>query len=235
MPENSTYKLSDWSEGVVLPVNKPQGWTSFDVVNKIRYMLRGATGLKRIKVGHAGTLDLLACGVLLVCTGKATKTIEELHQLNKEYLCTMRFGITTPSFDLETDIDARFDYSKLSAEQIENIFPEFTGEIEQLPPKYSALWVKGKRACYMARAGKSFELQPRKVFINSIKLEEYNAPDAKIRVSCQKGTYIRSLARDMGIKLQNGAIIVDLLRTKVGHYKLEDCFSIEDIEKILKT
>lgn len=223
----------DFLEGEVLYFNKPKQWTSFDLVNKTRYTLRHAFGIKKLKVGHAGTLDPLATGVMIVCTGKATKQIDTFLHQDKEYVATLKLGATTPSFDAETEEDATFPTEHITKELVEQTLTQFCGEIQQIPPIYSAIRVNGQRAYELARKSKDVEIQPRTVRIDNIELVQYNLPTIQIKVSCSKGTYIRSLARDLGKSLQSGAYLTDLQRTKVGSVSLEECITIEQFQELV--
>lgn len=220
----------NFKEGEVLYFDKPLRWTSFAVVNKIRYHISRKLGVKKIKVGHAGTLDPLATGVMIICTGKATKRIEEFQYHTKEYIATLQLGATTPSFDLEKEIDATYPTDHISKEMVEETLKKFVGTIEQVPPVFSACKVDGKRAYDLARKGDEVELKPKILVIDEIELLECNLPEIKIRVVCSKGTYIRALARDIGQALQSGAHLTGLIRTRVGEVKLEDCMKVEDFE-----
>lgn len=220
-------------EGEVLYFNKPKQWTSFDLVNKTRYTLRHAFGIKKLKVGHAGTLDPLATGVMIVCTGKATKRIDTFLHQDKEYVATLKLGATTPSFDAETEEDATYPTEHITKELVEETLSQFCGEIQQIPPIYSAIRVNGQRAYELARKSKDVEIQPRTVRIDRIELVQYNLPTIQIKVSCSKGTYIRSLARDLGKSLQSGAYLTDLQRTKVGSVSLQDCLTIEQFQDLV--
>ncbi|MGC9331701.1 MAG: tRNA pseudouridine(55) synthase TruB [Bacteroidales bacterium] len=223
----------DFRKGVVIPVNKPLDWTSFDVVKKIRYMLKYHRGIEKIKIGHAGTLDPKATGLLLVCTGKATKHIPEFQDMEKTYLASIKLGATTPSFDTETIETEQFPVDHITKTDLENVLGNFTGTINQIPPEYSALKYKGKRAYTLAREGKHPELKSREVYIETIKLTEFRKPFFSIYVTCRKGTYLRSLARDIGKELNSGAYLVGLTRTQIGNYKLPDAYDQKRIENIL--
>jgi tRNA pseudouridine55 synthase len=220
----------DFIEGAILCFDKPLTWTSFKLVAKVRYILCRHLGIKKLKVGHAGTLDPLATGVLIVCTGKATKRIEEFQYQTKEYIATLEVGATTASHDLEKEIDQRFDYSHVTKELVEATLGQFKGTIEQVPPSFSACKVDGKRAYDMARKGEEVELKPKILVIDEIELLEFSLPVIKIRVVCSKGTYIRALARDLGKALGCGAHLTGLCRTRIGQIRLEDCLNIEDFE-----
>ena len=224
----------NFKEGEVLYFDKPLRWTSFALVNKIRYHISRELGVKKIKVGHAGTLDPLATGVMIICTGKATKRIEELQYQTKEYIATLQLGATTPSFDLEKEIDATYPTEHITREMVEETLKKFTGTIEQIPPAFSACKVDGKRAYDLARKGDNVELKPKTLVIDEIELLECNLPVIKIRVVCSKGTYIRALARDIGEALQSGAHLTGLIRTRVGEVRLEDCMQVDQFEEWLE-
>ena len=213
--------------------DKPYRWTSFDVVGKVRWLICRRLKVKKLKVGHAGTLDPLATGVLIVCTGRATKRIEELQSGTKEYYATIRLGATTPSYDLEKSIDATYPTEHITREMVEQVLERFKGKIEQVPPTFSACKVDGKRAYEMARKGNEGELKPKTLVIDEIELTECNLPDITIRVVCSKGTYIRALARDIGEALQSGGHLTALRRTRVGQYKVEDCLNPEKFSEWL--
>lgn len=224
----------NFKEGEVLYFDKPLRWTSFAVVNKIRYHISRKLGVKKIKVGHAGTLDPLATGVMIICTGKATKRIEEFQYHTKEYIATLQLGATTPSYDLEKEIDATYPTEHITREMVEEVLQQFKGTIEQIPPAFSACKVDGKRAYDLARKGDKVELKPKTLVIDEIELLECNLPEIKIRVVCSKGTYIRALARDIGEALQSGAHLTGLIRTRVGEVRLEDCMQVEDFPEWLE-
>ena len=223
----------DFNEGVILAFDKPYRWTSFDVVGKVRWLICRHLGVKKLKVGHAGTLDPLATGVLIVCTGKATKRIEELQAGTKEYLATIRLGATTPSYDLEKPIDATYPTEHITREMVEQVLERFKGTIEQVPPTFSACKVDGKRAYKMARKGDEVELKPKTLVIDEIELTECNLPDITIRVVCSKGTYIRALARDIGQALESGGHLIALRRTRVGDFKVDQCLNPEKFSEWL--
>ena len=215
----------NFKKGEILYLNKPLGWTSFKVVGHVRYHICRRMGVKKLKVGHAGTLDPLATGVMIVCTGKATKRIEELQYHTKEYVASIRLGATTPSYDLEHEIDATYPTEHITRELVEETLKTFVGEIWQTPPAFSACMVNGKRAYDLARKGEEVELKPKLLVIDDIELLECNLPDIKIRVVCSKGTYIRALARDIGEALHSGAHLTALTRTRVGNVRIEDCIN----------
>ena len=223
----------NFQEGVIMAFDKPYRWTSFDVVGKVRWLICRRLEVKKLKVGHAGTLDPLATGVLIVCTGRATKRIEELQSGTKEYYATIRLGATTPSYDLEKPIDATYPTEHITREMVEQVLERFKGKIEQVPPTFSACKVDGKRAYEMARKGNEVELKPKTLVIDEIELTECNLPDITIRVVCSKGTYIRALARDIGEALQSGGHLTALRRTRVGQYKVEDCLNPEKFSEWL--
>ncbi len=216
-------------------MDKPLGWTSFDVVKRIRGKLHHRLGIKKLKVGHAGTLDPLATGVLIVCTGKMTKQIDELQAHVKEYVAEITLGATTPSFDLETPIDATYPTEHITREQVEQVLQQqFVGSIKQVPPSYSACKVDGHRAYKMARKGKEVELKAKELVIDEIELLNYSMPRIEIRVVCSKGTYIRALARDIGQALGSGAHLTALRRTRVGGVRVDDCLQVPDMLDLLE-
>ena len=223
----------DFQGGEILYFNKPLHWTSFDLVNKIRYKISRFLKQKKIKVGHAGTLDPLATGVMIICTGKATKRIEEFQYQTKEYIATLKLGETTPSFDLETEVDGSYPTEQITKELVEDVLKQFIGSIEQIPPVYSACKVNGDRAYEFARKGIEVELKPKLLVIDEIELLSYNMPEIIIRVVCSKGTYIRALARDIGQALNSGAHLTGLCRTRIGDITLNDCMDIEDVDQML--
>ncbi|MBQ5643297.1 MAG: tRNA pseudouridine(55) synthase TruB [Bacteroidaceae bacterium] len=227
----------DFKTGTILSFDKPLTWTSFGLVSKVRYLLCKHIGEKKLKVGHAGTLDPLATGVLIVCTGKATKQIDTLQAKTKEYVATLQLGATTPSFDLETEVDATYPTTHINKEKIEEALKKFIGRIEQVPPSFSACKVDGKRAYDLARQGKEVELKAKVLVIDEIELQDFNptAMQATIRVVCSKGTYIRALARDIGLALESGAHLTALRRTRIGNYKVEDCYTLETFQQWLET
>lgn len=216
-------KVWDFKKGEILYFNKPLEWTSFQVVKKLRSCLCKALDIKKLKVGHAGTLDPLATGVMILCTGKATKKIEEFQYQTKEYVATIRLGATTPSFDLEHSIDETFSTEHIDREMVEKTLKQFIGRIEQVPPVYSAVKINGKRAYKLARDGKEVILKSKVLVIDEIELMACNLPDIEVRIVCSKGTYIRALARDIGIALNSGAHLIALKRTRIGEITLEKC------------
>ena len=222
----------DTQEGKVFLINKPLNWTSFDVVNRIRYAFRNNFDVsKRYKVGHAGTLDPLADGLLIICTGKQTKKINDYQGLEKSYTGTITFGKTTPSYDLELEFDKEYDISDLDFEGIKKAVEEMKGEQLQYPPIFSAKKVKGKKAYDLARAGKEVKLEPRKVMISKFNIDHYDKPNLEFDITCSKGTYIRSIAHDLGQKVNSGAHLSSLRRTAIGEFKLEDAWEVDDLVK----
>lgn len=226
----------DFLKGEIFHIDKPYGWTSFAVVGKLRYHISKRLGVKKIKVGHAGTLDPLASGVLVVCTGKVTKRIDELQAGVKEYVAEIKLGATTPSFDLETEEDATYPWEHITREQIDNVLQtQFVGSIEQVPPSYSACKINGKRAYKIARTGNEVELKAKTLVINEIELLEFEGQRLMIRVVCGKGTYIRALARDIGRALGSGAHLTGLRRTRVGDVLVQECLSVDEAVDIINT
>ena len=223
----------DFQEGEILYFDKPLHWTSFKLVKTLRNTISRAYGLKKIKVGHAGTLDPLASGVMIVCTGKATKLIESFQYQTKEYVATLRLGATTPSHDLETEIDATYPTEHITRELVEQTLTRFVGTISQVPPAFSACKVDGRRAYRMARKGQAVELKPKELVIDEIELLDFTPDTLRIRIVCSKGTYIRALARDIGEALNSGAHLTGLIRTRVGDVRLEDCLSVESFPEWL--
>lgn len=223
----------DLFEGAVVSVNKPLGWSSFQLLSKFRYSACRYLGIKKLKVGHAGTLDPLATGVVVLCTGKKTKLIESIQSTTKEYIANIRLGATTPSFDMETEIDNVYDYKHITNDMLIECLNNFIGEIDQIPPVFSAVKVNGKRSYSLARNGETVDLKAKKVRIYDIQLLESDMPDIKIKISCGKGTYIRSMARDIGKALNSGAYLTGLVRTKVSDYTLDKSVSIENIDEWL--
>ena len=226
-------------EGEIFYIDKPLKWTSFEVVKKVRARLRKRLDIKSLRVGHAGTLDPLATGVLTVCTGRATKRIEELQAGVKEYIAHIRLGETTPSFDLETQVDATYPWQHITREQVEKVLQEqFTGTIEQVPPAFSACKIDGKPAYKLARKGREVEIRPKTLVIDEIELLECGLPQEPtiaIRVVCSKGTYIRALARDIGEALDSGAHLTALRRTRIGDITVDQCMTVENLLNMLET
>jgi tRNA pseudouridine55 synthase len=225
----------NFKEGVILGINKPYRMSSFGALAHIRYVLSKHLGYK-VKIGHVGTLDPLATGVLILCTGRATKQIEELQKHTKEYTATLQLGATTPSFDMEHPVDKEYPTAQITREKIEEVLKQFTGEIDQIPPAYSACMVKGDRAYELMRKGKTVELQPKRVRIDEIELTGFDPEKMQmsIRVVCGKGTYIRSLARDIGEALGSGAYLTALCRTKAGNVRIEDCHTFDNFKEWLE-
>ena len=220
----------DFLEGEILCFDKPLTWTSFNVVNKIRGHLCRRLGMRKLKVGHAGTLDPLATGVMVICTGRATKRIDELQAQVKEYVATLQLGATTASFDLEKPIDQTYPTEHITETLVREVLTRFLGRIEQVPPAFSACKIDGHRAYDLARKGKEVELKPKILVIDEIELLDFSQEkmQATIRVVCSKGTYIRALARDIGLALNSGAHLIALRRTRVGDVRVEDCMKVED-------
>lgn len=223
----------DFVSGEVLKIDKPLGWTSFDVVKRLRGAVQRRLGVRKFKVGHAGTLDPLATGVLLVCTGRATRTIDTLQAGVKEYVATLRLGATTPSFDLEKEIDATYPTDHITRELIDSVLPRFTGSVLQVPPVFSAVKVDGKRAYSFARKGKDVQLKPKALEIPELEVLSFRDTELVLRVVCSKGTYIRALARDLGEALGGGAFLSSLRRTKNGGFDIEDAVSLEKVTELL--
>lgn len=219
--------------GEILYIDKPLGWTSFDVVKRVRGKLLRRLGLKKFKVGHAGTLDPLATGVMIVVTGKATRMIESLQAGVKEYVATIALGATTPSFDLETAIDATYPTDHITREGVEQALAMFVGTIEQVPPAFSACKVDGRRAYKMARKGKEVEIKPKTLVIDELDLLQFSPTEIVVRVVCSKGTYIRALARDIGEALMSGAHLTALRRTRVGNVGIDSCLSVDQVANFL--
>lgn len=224
----------DLIAGATIALDKPLTWSSFSLVNKFRCEACRYLGIKKLKVGHAGTLDPLATGVMILCTGKHTKRIDELQAGRKEYIADIRLGQTTPTFDMETEPDAFFPTEHITREAVEETLKGFIGTIEQVPPAFSAVKVDGRRAYDLARKGRDFELKAKTLVIDEIELLDYALPQIQIRVVCSKGTYIRALARDIGTTLGSGGHLTDLRRTRVGDYRIEDCYRVEDIQAFLR-
>ncbi|MDD2798420.1 MAG: tRNA pseudouridine(55) synthase TruB [Bacteroidales bacterium] len=222
----------DFEKGEVLYFNKPLTWTSFDLVNKVRNRLSKAIGVKKLKVGHAGTLDPLATGVLIVCTGKSTKLIDHFQYQTKEYIAEIELGATTPSFDLESGVDGRFPFEHITRELVEEKLKGFLGSIMQVPPSFSANKINGVRAYELARKGEAVELKAKELVIDEIELLDFSLPVIKIRVVCSKGTYIRALARDIGLSLQSGGHLISLVRTRIGEVLLTQCMEIEEVDQL---
>lgn len=227
------FTSEDFKNGQILLFDKPLEWTSFQLVNKIRWLIKKNCGIKKIKVGHAGTLDPLASGLLIICTGKFTKKIQELQGQEKEYTGTISLGATTPSYDLETDPDQYFPTNHITEEQLHKATSEFTGKIQQAPPVFSALKKEGKRLYEYARKGEEVNIPTREVEISKFDVDTASFPDVDFRVVCSKGTYIRSLAHDYGKALNSGAYLSALRRTRIGEYSVEKSFSIHTFQDTL--
>lgn len=225
----------DFIEGEILGFDKPYGWTSFDVVGKVRWLLCHKYGVKKLKVGHTGTLDPLATGVVEICTGRKTKLIDELQNHIKEYVATLQLGATTPSFDLEKPIDATYPTEHITRELIDQVIPRFLGEQWQVPPAFSAVKVDGKRAYQLARQGEIPELKAKLLVIDEIEVLKFQPETMALtlRIVCSKGTYIRALARDIGQALNSGAHLTALRRTRIGDTRVENCINIEQFQAIL--
>lgn len=224
----------DFVNGEVLLINKPYRWTSFDVVSKLKGAILKYSGAEKIKIGHAGTLDPLATGLLIICTGKYTKKIEEYQNLEKEYTGIITIGATTPSGDMEHEIDKTYDISKINEGMLYETAKKFVGEIEQTAPVYSAKKIKGIRAYEYARKGEDVSIKPNTVIINEFKITKIELPDVYFLIRCTKGTYIRSLANDFGVALNNGAYLSSLCRTKIGNNHLEDSYEVEEFIEMIK-
>jgi len=227
-------KTFQFKEGEVLLINKPLHWTSFQLVNKLRWLIKRKLGIKKIKVGHAGTLDPLATGLMIICTGKKTKEINQYQAAEKEYIATLKLGATTASYDGETEENYFYPTKHISHELITKTCTRFLGETEQIPPAFSAIKVKGKKLYESARKGKEVEIKPRKIRINELELMNIDLPYIQLRVSCSKGTYIRSLAYDLGKALNSGAWLYDLKRTKIGSNTLNNALDIQAFQQMMK-
>ncbi len=220
----------DFIEGEILYIDKPLYWTSFRLVGHVRAMLCRRLKIKKLKVGHAGTLDPLATGVMIICTGKKTKEIERLQATTKEYVAEIKLGATTPSFDLETETDAHYPVEHITREMVETVLKHFVGEIEQVPPVYSAVKIEGKRAYQYARKNENIELKPKLLVIDDIRLLNFDLPIIKLRIACGKGTYIRALARDIGKSLQSGGHLISLQRSKIENIGIENCLKVDELD-----
>lgn len=234
--------LAKWSqltpeslqEGIVISINKPYGWTSADVVRKVKFKLQRYWKIKDIKVGHAGTLDPLATGVLLICIGRATKAVESLQSQEKEYIASIRLGATTPCFDLEKDIDHTYPVAHITEQSVREALSQMTGTLEQVPPQFSAKIIDGKRAYEWARSGSEAQLKPASIVVHKATLILYNLPDIEVKIRCSKGTYIRAYARDLGLLLQSGAHLTNLVRSQSGSFKVIQSITMEVFEKIFQ-
>ena len=221
----------EFLNGRILLFNKPMYWTSFDLVNKVKAIFRNRLGLKKIKIGHAGTLDPLATGLMVICTGKETRNIEKYQAQTKVYMAKIFMGATTPSFDLETDVNAQFPIEHIDRSLVEKTLEGFIGTQPQVPPGYSARFVQGTRAYTLARKGETPDLQPREITVYELSLMSFVPPQIEIRVVCSKGTYIRALARDLGEKMNSGAYLSGLIRTAIGNFSIDQALSIEEFER----
>ena len=228
-------KTFQFLEGEVLLINKPLHWTSFQLVNKLRWLIKRKLGIKKIKVGHSGTLDPLASGLMIICTGKKTKEISQHQATEKEYIATLKLGATTPSYDGETEETYFYPTKHISKELIISVCNRFIGEIEQLPPIFSAIKVKGKKLYESARKGNKVEIKPRIIRINEIEIISMDLPYIKLRVSCSKGTYIRSLAHDLGKAMNTGAWLCELQRTKIGSETIKNAIDINDFQQMIRS
>lgn len=225
----------NYLQGEIFKIDKPLGWTSFDAVKRLRSAMLRCMGIKRMKVGHAGTLDPLATGVMIVVTGRNTKLIDSLQAGVKEYVATIALGATTPSFDLETEIDAHYPTDHITRQLVEETLTRFKGEIDQIPPAFSACKIDGRRAYKMARKGEEVELKPKRLVIDDIELVDFQPTSITVRVVCSKGTYIRALARDIGQALGSGGHLTALRRTRVGDVSIDDCLTLDQAVELIKT
>ena len=224
----------DFQKGEILLFDKDLDWTSFDLVRKLRNYLTRISGVKKLKVGHAGTLDPKATGLMIVCTGKETKNIDLLQAKEKEYVANIKLGATTPSYDLETAENEQFPTDHLTLELVKEKLSGFIGEIDQVPPVFSAVKIEGKRAYEHARKGNDIVIQPKRISISELEVLEFSPSEIKLRIVCSKGTYIRSLARDLGVALNSGAYLVGLRRTRIGDMSLEDAWDLKEFLEKLK-
>jgi len=227
----SNFTAQDFLDGQLLLIDKPLNWTSFDAVKKLRYLIRKKFNLKKLKVGHAGTLDPLATGLLIICTGKFTKRISDLTVQNKVYEGTVTIGATTPSFDLETAIENETSFAHIAHSDIEAAVHKLTGELNQVPPAFSAKWVDGKRAYIAAREGREIELKSNKVEVEKFDYHVESLPEIHFNITCSKGTYIRSIARDLGAELGTGAYLTALRRTAIGDYCVKNALTVAEFER----
>ncbi len=232
LPELS-HNIDDYQGGIVIPLDKPLKWTSADAVRKIKFLAQKYFRKKNIKVGHAGTLDPLATGVLLICLGKATKQAEALQAQAKEYIAEITLGATTPSYDLEKEIDATYPYEHITLEMVQKTLDGMIGEQDQIPPIFSAKLIDGTRAYEMARAGEEVVMKPARITIYDLQIIDFSLPKLVIRVKCSKGTYIRSLARDIGAALDSGGHLTGLIRSVSGEFKVTESLSMEDVSALL--
>tara|TARA_B100000242_G_scaffold225918_1_gene166356 strand:- start:296 stop:991 length:696 start_codon:yes stop_codon:yes gene_type:complete len=228
-------KTFQFLEGEVLLIDKPLHWTSFQLVNKLRWLIKRKLGIKKIKVGHAGTLDPLASGLMIICTGKKTKEISQYQAAEKEYIATLKLGATSPSYDGETEETYFYPTKHISKELVISVCNQFIGEIEQFPPIFSAIKVKGKKLYESARKGNKVKIKPRIIRINELEIIKMDLPYIKLRVSCSKGTYIRSLAYDLGKAMNTGAWLFELQRTKIGSETIKNAIDINDFQQMIKS
>ncbi len=229
-----SHNIDDYEGGIVIPLDKPLKWTSADAVRKIKFLAQKYFHKKNIKVGHAGTLDPLATGVLLICIGKATKQAEALQAQAKEYIAEITLGATTPSYDLEKEIDATYPYEHITLESVQKVLEGMIGEQDQIPPIFSAKLIDGTRAYEMARAGEEVVMKPARITIYGLEIMDFSLPKLVVRVKCSKGTYIRSLARDIGAALGSGGHLTGLIRSLSGNFKVSEALSMDDIMRILR-
>ena len=227
----SEIKTFDFQKGEILVFDKPLDWTSFDLVHKVRYIICKKLNIKKLKVGHAGTLDPKATGILVLCTGKATSKIESLQADEKEYVATLKIGATTPSYDLESAENQLFETSHITKDLLTEVLKKFIGTIEQVPPEFSAIKIGGKRAYEYARKGIAVEIKSKTLEVKEIEILSFSIPEVKLRIVCGKGTYIRALARDIGISLCSGAYLIGLRRTRVGDFDLNQAINLADFLK----
>ena len=233
--EDNLLNKNPYLEGKILLVDKPLNWTSFDVVNKLRYVLKDKYKLKKIKVGHAGTLDPLASGLVVICTGRMTKSIQQFLTADKVYEGKIKLGATTPSYDLETQIDSNYSVDHIDQGLVDSIIDDFTGELDQIPPIFSAKRIKGKRAYEYARNNEKIELKPQKVTIKKLNLKITNKKELEFSCQCSKGTYIRSLARDIGFALKSGGHLIELRRIASGNFIIESAKTVEEWIHFIET
>lgn len=229
-----SHNIDDYPGGVVIPLDKPLKWTSADAVRKIKFLAQKHFRKRNIKVGHAGTLDPLATGVLLICLGKATKQAEALQAQQKEYIAEITLGATTPSYDLEKEIDATYPYEHITLDTVKRVLEEMVGEQDQIPPIFSAKLIDGTRAYEMARAGEEVVMKPARITIYALEIMDFSLPKLVVRVKCSKGTYIRSLARDIGAALDSGGHLTGLIRSASGGFTVSNSLSMEEVVEILK-
>jgi tRNA pseudouridine55 synthase len=224
---------TDFISGAVLLIDKPVDWSSFDMVKKVRNMISKKIGVKKLKVGHAGTLDPLATGLMIICTGKATKEIEKYQGLEKEYIATLHLGKSSPSCDLETEVDQSFPTEHITLDLINRVLQDFKGENLQVPPVFSAKRVGGRRAYDFARKGEELAMRPQLVNIGELEIIDFKIPELTLKIQCSKGTYIRALARDIGKALDSGAYLASLRRTKIGQFSVDEALVLKKFEEIL--